>query len=411
MIYQNLYKTIDTIASRYFPTEVKLLTTVIDELVTDRKVRFNGGRLWVLDYEKKEYKLIYQSGRVRKIEKNFIIKIFDYPNFKRYASERTIIDTETNPELIARGIDKFFATGAGNKIKIDNNYYYEYLLAFNSLKLDSNFKYSLDIIATVLTSKLKQWRSASVEKNLKADIDKARQLQRSILPQHEFQFHDYDLYGITFPAEIVGGDFFDYIESGADKDRLAVVLGDAASKGVGAAAEAMYISGALRMASTFEIKIAPFMKRINELVNKIFTDDKFASLFYGELSADKNGLFLFANAGHNPPIFLDSATGQIKKLNPTGTVLGPSPKAHYTVENINFNPGDILLIYSDGITESTNEHYHEFGEKRLEQLLKKFRKESAKKITVDILDAVIKFSSNGKYNDDKTVVVIKKKSK
>lgn len=411
MIYQNLNKTVDTIASRYFPTEINLLTTVINELVSDRKVKFNGGRLWVLDSDKKAYKLIYQKGRVKQIEKNFLIGIHDYPNFNRIATERTIIDSETNSSLISRGIDKFFASGAGNKIKIGNYNYYEYLLAFNSNTLDNNFKYSLDIIATVITSKLKQWRSASVEKNLKADIDKARQLQRSILPQHEFKFHDYELYGITFPAEIVGGDFFDYIESGEDKDRLAVVLGDAASKGVGAAAEAMYISGALRMASTFEIKIAPFMKRMNQLVNKIFSDDKFASLFYGELSADKNGLFLFANAGHNPPMFLNSASGQIQKLNPTGTVLGPSPIANYTVENINFNPGDVLLIYSDGIIESANEHFHEFGEKRVEQLLRKLKKESAKKIAVEILDTVLKFSANGKYNDDKSVVVIKKSVK
>lgn len=411
MIYQNLYKTVETIASRYFPTEVKLLSTVIDELVSDRKIKFNGGRLWVLDHDKKAYKLIYQKGKVRQIEKNFFIGIHDYPNFKRFASERTIIDSETNSDLIARGIDKFFASGAGNKIKLDSFYFYEYLLAFNSNTLDNDFKYSLDIIATVITSKLKQWRSASVEKYLKADIDKARQIQKSILPEHEFKFYDYDLYGITFPAEIVGGDFFDYIPGGADKDRLAVVLGDAASKGVGAAAEAMYISGALRMASTFEIKIAPFMKRINELVNKIFTDDKFASMFYGELSADKSGLFLFANAGHNPPMFLDSNSGAIQRLNPTGTVLGPSPTAHYTVENINFKPGDILLIFSDGITESTDAEYREFGEKRLEQILRKLKKESAKKIAIEILDSVVKFSSYGKYNDDKSVVVIKKSAK
>ena len=98
------------------------------------------------------------------------------------------------------------------------------------------------------------------------------------MPEHEYQFHNYELFGITQPAEIVGGDFFDYLEIGDDNDRLGIVVGDAASKGVSAAAEAMYISGALRMAASFEIKIAPLMKRMNQLVNQIFADDKFASL-------------------------------------------------------------------------------------------------------------------------------------
>jgi sigma-B regulation protein RsbU (phosphoserine phosphatase) len=88
---------------------------------------------------------------------------------------------------------------------------------------------------------------------------------------------------------------------------------------VSAAAEAMYISGAIRMASSFEIKISPLMKRVNQLVNKIFADDKFASLFYGELSDDKGGLFLYAMWA-NPQFFRSNLDN---KLNPTGPVIGP----------------------------------------------------------------------------------------
>ena len=162
------------------------------------------------------------------------------------------------------------------------------------------------------------------------------------------------------------------------------------------------------MASTFELKISPMMKRMNELVNKIFADDKFASLFYGELSPDKNGLFLYANAGHNPPLFLDSGTDEIRKLDPTGPVLGPTPHGKYTVENINFHRNDILVIYSDGVTESTNGSFDQYGEERLQVMLKKLKSKSSREITYAILDDVIKFSKNGKYSDDKTLVVIKK---
>ena len=152
------------------------------------------------------------------------------------------------------------------------------------------------------------------------------------------------------------------------------------------------------------------MKRLNELVNKIFADDKFASLFYGELSPDKSGLFLYANAGHNPPFFLAAETDEIKNLDPTGPVLGPTPHGKYTVENINFNKNDILLIYSDGVTEAADENFELYGEQRLMEVLKASKEKTPREITYAILEDVIKFSKNGKYSDDKTLVVIKKKN-
>ncbi|MCK7520133.1 MAG: serine/threonine-protein phosphatase [Ignavibacteriales bacterium] len=292
------------------------------------------------------------------------------------------------------------------KLKI--NYYYEYLLALNSQKIDEDFRINLNIIATAITSQIKQRRSAESVNYLKADIDKARQLQKSILPEHEFKFHDYDLYGLTNPAEIIGGDFFDYLEHGDEKDRLGVTIGDAASKGVGAAAEAMYIAGALRMASGFEIKIVALMRRLNQLVNRIFEDDKFASLFYGELSTHRTGLFLYANAGHNPPIFFKAKSEKAEYLEPTGPVLGPAPNAKYHVDSINFSKGDVLLLYSDGITESADEKFEPYGDEKLLSKLKSLVQLTPKEIALGILDDVIKFSKNGKYSDDMTLVVIKK---
>ena len=95
-------------------------------------------------------------------------------------------------------------------------------------------------------------------------------------------------------------------------------------------------------------------------------------------------------------------------LNPTGPVLGPAPNAKYTIENINFEKGDVLLIYSDGVTESTNTDFKEYTEERLMNQLKINKHLSPKEIAYKILDDVIKFSKNGKYTDDKTLVVIKK---
>ena len=162
------------------------------------------------------------------------------------------------------------------------------------------------------------------------------------------------------------------------------------------------------MASSFEIKISPLMKRVNQLVNKIFADDKFASLFYGELSDDKGGLFLYANAGHNPPIFIRSNSEMIMKLDPTGPVIGPTPNAKYSIENINFLKDDILVIYSDGVIDSTDQEFNYYGEERFINKLKSLKQKSVKEIAYSVLDDVIKFSKKGKYNDDKSLVIIKR---
>ena len=409
MNQKKLHRTIETIASKHFDSEYEMLISVLNQVVEDEQLNINGGRIWVLNPEAKGYKLLYQIGKVAKINPDFYLKIKDYPVFEQIVKERTILGDETNTVLRKKGIFKYSASGVGDKIKIDGKPFYEYLLALNSEQIDDEFRYRLNIIATALTSRLKQKKISASEQLLKAGLDKARQLQKSILPEHEYVFRNYDLYGITYPAEIVGGDFFDYLRVGDDPDRLGVVVGDAASKGVSAAAEAMYISGAIRMASTFEIKIAALMKKTNQLVNKIFSDDKFASLFYGELSRDDNGLFLYANAGHNPPLFIRKDSDEIIHLDSTGPLLGPTPNAKYVVNSLNINSGDVLVIFSDGVVEAANTEFEMYDDYRLENLLREVKHLSSKEIAYSIIESVIKFSVNGKYTDDKTLVIIKKR--
>lgn len=405
---KKLHRLVESIASGKFKTEEEMLITTINEIVGNENIDITGGRIWKLNEQSETYKLLYQTGKIEKIDSNFQIDINRYPILDLIAKQRTILSQETISSLRKKGIFKYSASGVGGREKIKEKFYYEYLLALNSHKIDEEFRINLNIIATALTSQIKQRRSFASVNYLKADIDKARQLQKSILPEHEYKFHDYELYGITNPAEIIGGDFFDYLEHGQDQDRLGITIGDAASKGVGAAAEAMYIAGALRMASGFEIKIVALMRKINQLVNRIFEDDKFASLFYGELSTHRTGLFLYANAGHNPPIFLKSKSNETEFLHPTGPVLGPAPDSKYHIDSVNFAKGDVLLLYSDGITESANEEFDPYGDERLLSKFKSLSKQTPKEIALGILEDVINFSKNGKYSDDMTLVAIKK---
>jgi len=409
MDQKKLFKTIDTIASGNFSDDEELLKYVIDQIVSKEQFNVLGGRVWKLEPSIQAYRLLFQTGKVQKIPKDYKLFIKDYVIFDKISSLRTILADETDATLISKGIFKYSASGVGKKININGKKYYEYLIAINSDKIGDDLRYTLNVIATVLTSKLRERYLTLSRNNLIENIDKAKELQRSILPEHEYKFHFYDIFGVTIPAENVAGDFYDYLKIGDDEERLGIVVGDAASKGLAAAAEAMYISGAIRMASNFQIKISPMMYRLNQLVNKIFSDDKFVSLFYGEISTDKKGLFLYANAGQNPPIFYSKKNNSFTYLYPTGPLLGPAPNSKYETDSINFHKGDILVIYSDGVVEAANDKYEFYDEKRLEKIIKKTANFTPKDIVYSILDDINKFTTfDSKYQDDKTLVVIKR---
>ena len=410
MEQKKLYRTLETIASRRFKNEEEMLIEVLNQIVAREQIGVTGGRIWKLNKTHKAYALVYQTGNVQKIPNDFKLFLDENPIFKEITKERTVLADETNKFLISKGIFRYSAAGVGLKSKINGDRYYEYLLAVNSDEINDDLGYTLNIVATVLTSKLNAWRLSASRKDLIEDIDRAKQLQKSILPEHEYSFHNYDLFGITVPAQIIGGDFFDYLEIGNQGDRLGIAVGDAASKGLAAAAEAMYISGALRMASTFELKISPMFYRMNELVNKIFEDDKFASLFYCEISSDKKGLCLYANGGHNPPIFYSKSKNEITYLEPTGPLIGPAPHSNYDTDSFNFGPGDVLVIYTDGVTEAANGDFEFYEEKRLENIIIENADKTPKEIALAIVEDVNKFAtSDSKYQDDKTIVVIKRK--
>lgn len=410
MKQKKLFRTIEAAASEQFADEKELLSEVVRRIVNDDNINVTGGRVWELDVKNNGYRLIFQTGNVQKINDNYILSLDENPIMKVVTRERTILANETDEYLKKKGIFKYSASGVGPKIKCKNDLYYQYLIALNSNEVDEELRTILNLVATVLTAKIKERRISASRNNLIADIDRARQIQKSILPEHELSFRNYDLFGVTVPAEIVGGDFYDYVPIGTDDYCLAVVVGDAASKGLSAAAEAMYISGAIRMASTFQVNIRIFMYRMNKLVNKIFSDDKFASLFYGELYNDKRGIFLYSNAGHNPPIFVRKRDKKVIMLEPTGPVLGPTPNSKYETDSINFHEGDVLVIYSDGIVEAANDKYEFYEEQRLIKIIKKYMHLTPKEITYNILEDVMKFSTKeSKYQDDKTVVVIKRK--
>ncbi len=408
MKQKKLYRALETVASKHFNSEKELLVEILNQVVDNFQIRITGGRLWQLNAQNECYNLLHQTGNVEKIDSTFQLHLKENPIFEKISKERTILANETNDYLIEKGIFRYSASGVGERKTINGKEYYEYMIAVNSEEVNDDLFYSLNVVATLLTSKINDNRLTNHQREIIFDLDEAKELQRSILPEHELEFNGYSLFGVTVPAKTMSGDYFDYLKFGSESERLGIIVGDAASKGLSAAAEAMYISGAIRMAVNFEIKISALLSRLNKIINQIFSDDRFTTLFYGEISNDEKGLFLYGNAGHNPPIFYSSKTKKIEYLTTTGPLLGPAPNSKYKTDSINIEVDDVLVIYSDGIVEAADTNFDFYEEKKLEKVIREHHHLSPKELTYKILDDVNKFALDGKYNDDKTIVIIKR---
>ena len=213
-------------------------------------------------------------------------------------------------------------------------------------------------------------------------------------------------------AHYVGGDYFDYILHSVDEEeRLSVLVSDAAASGLPAATQALFLSGAIRMGSTFTPSISKFMSKLNSLIYETFPYERFVTLFYCELTLSSNRLVLYANAGHCPPIHYRPTTDTWQKLDSTGGFLGLLEHQKFGVENIRMHPSDILVLYTDGITEARDKDGELYGEDRLFNEIKKHHENTPEEIAFAVIESVQKFTKDSDFSDDQTLVVIKRNNK
>jgi len=409
MDQRQIYRIVDKLASGTYSSEIALLSSVMREIVERVDIEITGGRIWELDASEDVYTLRYQHGSMEEIPENYTINIAEYPLFAQLVNRRTIMQVETDQLLLERGFNLYSATGVGDVIKRRNNKYYQYVLAFNHTEHSDKFYDVINIISSAVGIRLRDMKLSHEQRLLEKDLTQAWEIQRSLLPDHEKLFHDYHVFGVSVPDRVVGGDYFDYLKPISDyEQRLSIVISDAASKGLPAAIQALFVSGAVRMGVGFDTKISSLLGRLNTLMYETFPFERFVTLFYCELTTSENGLLMYANAGHCNPIHYRAKTRDFKILPSTGGLLGLAPHQRFHIENINMRPGDILLLYTDGIVEALNKHGKQFGESRLKGMLRKHYHLSAKELAYVCIEEVQKYSAGSNYSDDKTVVVIKR---
>lgn len=236
------------------------------------------------------------------------------------------------------------------------------------------------------------------------ELNLAYEIQTNLLPAKAPEIKGYDLAGISVPAQSVGGDYYDYIQ--VDDYHWGLCVGDVSGKGMGAALLMSNAQATLRGQSTFGLSVHETIERSNRLLSGSIRKGSFLTLFYGVLDII-SGTFRFTNAGHNKPYVL-RADGTLETLTLGGLVVGFVAGQSYKEDAFTFGPGDMLFIYSDGVTEAMNEQHDQFEEERLEALLREMGDVSAQECVERVKNAVKEHTGTAPQNDDITMLVVKR---
>lgn len=284
------------------------------------------------------------------------------------------------------------------------------LNVFNKISKDGftlNDQRILSIIASQSAQVVENARLYDEEQSLKTieeELKIANDIQTRLLPKTNPQINGFDIAGKSVPAKEVGGDYYDFLS--INQNNTVICLGDISGKGMPAALLAANLQATLRGLAQFSSSASECLNRANELLYRCTDKQMHATLFYGILNSSKN-IFHFSNAGHNPPMLINSVK-KVIRLTKGGTVLGFMEDFQFEEDFINLKKDDTIIIYSDGITEALNEKDEEFGEEKLLALLKKNHKATAEVLIEKVFEAVKIFVQDVKQSDDITIVVIKK---
>jgi serine phosphatase RsbU (regulator of sigma subunit) len=242
---------------------------------------------------------------------------------------------------------------------------------------------------------------------LHRDVQMARDIQTGLLPEQAPEVPGYDIAGCSVPAEMVGGDYYDYIE--LDRDRLGICLGDVSGKGVAASLLMANLQATLRGQAPITGTAQECVRWANRLLFRSTAPERFATLFYCILDPHAHEL-TYCNAGHERPLLMacDQAGDCTEELTVGGLVLGVLDDYEYSEGKIALQPGASLLIYSDGLTDAVDPMDRAFGVDRVRQALKELAQAPAKETLDGLLAAVAKHASGAAAFDDITLIAIRR---
>jgi phosphoserine phosphatase RsbU/P len=267
----------------------------------------------------------------------------------------------------------------------------------------------LTLIASVAAIRIENVRLLEVQqeqKRLANELTLASEIQFRLHPETPPAIPSYDILGVSFPCYEVGGDYYDFIEK--PDGRWVIALGDVSGKGTGAAILMSSIHAAVRAHTRTRLSASEIVSEINQYIYDNTPANRYVTLFYSELDQRSHQL-TYINGGHNAPLLV-RASGEVTPLDIGGFPVGITPFGDYREGWVEIEPGDVLVIYSDGVTESLNEEGEEFGEARLIEIAQKNRGRTAAGLRDRIDEALTKFVGKASAVDDLTLVIMKRKT-
>lgn len=258
---------------------------------------------------------------------------------------------------------------------------------------------------------------AKESERLQAELEIAREVQAQLYPRQLPSVEGLQLTSRWQPARTVSGDYFDY--QALDANRLAIAIGDVAGKGISAALLMATVQSCFRTqirycleaaaaagsGSRLSVSTAGLVAQLNQQLHTFTTPEKFATFFFGVF--DKTtGQFTYTNAGHLPPILLRN--GEARRLEVNGMVVGAFPFADYDDSRVDLLTGDMLIFFTDGITEPQNEYGEMFGEERLIDIVAKYERSESEAIISKVLESVQEWTGSPDLQDDMTLLLARR---
>ena len=259
-------------------------------------------------------------------------------------------------------------------------------------------------VAAVKIENARLFEQAVAAEATQKDLERAAEIQAQLLPSGGPAIAGYQIGGRTLSCRAVGGDYFDYIDlPGA---RMGIALGDVAGKGLSAALLMCTFQATLRTFSELDLPLEDTLTRLNRHLCRRIPANRYVTFFYGILDPASHAL-TYANAGHNP-VLLVRANGAPERLGVTSQPLGLFEKFDCSAVRVDLRPGDVMLCYSDGITEALSPGEEEFGEERLAGVVRDCRDCPAEEIVQRIINEVDRHHAGVPRQDDLTLVALKR---
>nr|MBN2277496.1 GAF domain-containing protein [candidate division Zixibacteria bacterium] len=402
---QLLYDVSKTLSSTLNIDEV--LRLILSSL--NKVVGFIAGGVFLLDEEKNEVSTVYSEGYSHSGSEEFMqLKIGQgLVGWVAKTGEAVIVPDVDKDERYVSGHPET-KSEIGVPMKIDGRIIG--VLNLESSKPDAYDDHSLELVtafashAAISVERAIMHEQMIANQRLAEQLSIARNIQLSFLPKADPVIRGYDISGVNIPSGEVGGDYFDYIKIIDNQHGIAIA--DVSGKGIPAA----LIMASFRASLIAEIRnnyaIRTICSKVNSLLFESVEQGNYVTAFYGVLDS-KNDIFTFCNCGHNRPILIRQ-DGSVEMLREGGLALGVLINTVYEERPIFLRSGDLIVFYTDGVTEVNNDSGEEFGEKHLIDAVKECRQQPAREIHGEIVRRVKEFASRKHVFDDLTMIVMKK---